>query len=466
MDGTAVPTASASRRREQRSWYWYDWATAVFWTSVVTVFLSLYLTSVAQRAAEADVAHNGPHPCPGGDTLHACDITLLGLTFPAGSLWGYLVSAATAVQVLVLPLAGAFADHTQNKRTMLAVFAAAGAASTSLLALVAGTDWQLGVALFIFANICYGASIVVYYAFLPEIALPDERDRVSSIGWSYGYLGGGLALALHLAVYLEHDALGLDEAQTVRWIFFSAGLWWAVFTVIPVLGLRRHQAPQGDERGTALVAAGFRQLRQTLRQARLFPLTLGFLVAYLIYADGINTVISVSAQYGHLELKLPQQTLIVTILIVQFIAFVGAVAHGRLAAYIGAKKTIMVSLVIWVVVLGGAYFVAAGEPIQFYAVAAGIGLVLGGTNALSRSLFSQMVPPGKEAEYFSLYEVGERATSWLGPLLFAGVGQATGSFRTAIISLVVFFVVGLVLVTLVPARRAIDAVGNTAPEVI
>lgn len=464
VDGELAP--DAARRREHRGWCWYDWANSVFPTSVTTVFLSLYLTTVATRAAEADVARNGPNACPGGNALQRCDIALLGWEFPAGSLWGYLLSVATVVQLVVLPITGAIADRTQNKRTMLAVFAFGGAACTSMLAAVSGTNWQLGTVLFVLANICFGAAVVVYYSFLPEIATADERDRLSSHGWAFGYLGGGVALALHLAIYLGHDAVGISDGMAVRLVFASSGVWWAAFTLLPLAALRRHRAPEGGERGASVFTAGFRQLAHTVREARFFPLTLAFLGAYMIFTDGISTVTKVSAQYGSAELALPQESLIITILIVQFIAFVGGVLHGLLARRIGAKKTIMISLVIWVVVLTGAYFVQAGRPLQFYGVAVGIGLVLGGTNALSRSLFSQMVPAGKEAEYFSLYEVGERSTSWLGPLVFAAVGQATGSFRLAIISLVVFFAVGLVLVSFVPVRRAIEAVGNRPPRVL
>ncbi|MEU5695274.1 MFS transporter [Actinosynnema sp. NPDC020468] len=450
------------RRREQRGWIWYDWANSVFPTSVALVFLSGYLTSVAAQAAKADTALNGPNPCA-ESRLRACDISAFGAHFPAGALWGYLLSLATVVQVVVLPIMGAIADRTQNKRRMLGGLAFLGSIATAALALVSGDDWGLGVVLFILANICYGASVVVYYAFLPEIATPDERDSVSSRGWAFGYLGGGLALGLHLALYLGHDALGLSEGASVRIAFVLSGLWWAGFTLIPLARLKRHQEPHGAETGASVVTAGFAELRSTFRQARLFPLTLAFLGTYLIYTDGIATVASVSAQYGRDELHFEESVLISTILIVQFVAFFGGVLHGWVAKYWGAKRTIMVSLCVWIVVVGAAFFVQAGQPGQFYALAAGIGIVLGGTNALSRSLFSQMVPPGREAQYFSLYEVGERSTSWLGPLVFAGVGQATGSFRLAIISLVVFFVAGFVLLIFVPVCRAIAASGNPVP---
>jgi UMF1 family MFS transporter len=456
--GALDPT---NRRRDQRAWCWYDWANSVFPTSIVTVFGSVYLTTVAKHDALA-----AGQTCPTRNALVNCDISLFGLAFPAGSLFDYLLAASTLLQVVVLPVTGAIADRTQHKRFMLGLFAFTGAAATALLALVTGTNWRLGVVLFLMATTGYYASVVVYYSVLPEIATPDERDRLSAQGWAWGYLGGGVALALNLITYLGRDQLGLSEPAAVRLCFVTAGLWWAAFTLIPLARMRRYQPPQGTERGLQMLTAGFRQLAGTLRSAWAYPLTLGFLAAYLIYSDGIATVASVAGQYGDLELGLASSVLISTILMVQFVAFGGALLHGWLARRFGAKHTIMGGLVFWVGVIVAAYFIRAGDRAQFYAVAVGIGLVLGGTSALSRSLFSQLVPAGREAEYFSVYEIGEQATSTVGPLLFGVIGAATGSFRPAILSLVGFFLLGFVLVSLVPVRRAIRAVGNPQPAVV
>lgn len=468
--GPAPAAEARDRKREQRGWYFYDWANSTFYTSVITVFGALYMSSVAADAAKEDVAVNGPRACLDAqgrsDNLDNCDISLFGLHFPAGSLWGYLLAAATVVQVLILPITGAIADRSQYKKRILGFFALLGSAASVLLFFVADGRWELGVVLYMIGNIGYGASIVTYYSFLPDIATPDERDDVSARGWAFGYLGGGVALAVQLAFYLTHESFGISESMAVRLCFLSSGIWWAAFTIIPLRRLKEHQPPHGRERGASVVTAGFTELRDTLRSARTVPLTLAFLGAYLVFTDGISTVVSVSAQYGKEELRFTDEVLIATILVIQFVAYLGGMAHAVVARRFGAKKTILGSLVLWIVVIAAAYFIEERQQLQFYAVAAGIGLVLGGTNALSRSLYSQMIPAGKEAQYYSLYEIGERGTSWLGPLLFAGVGQATGSFRYAIIALVVFFVVGFVLVLLVPVRRAIAAAGNTAPTVL
>ena len=471
-DGRETVPSAPDRKREQRGWVWYDWANQVFPTTVTAVFGALYLTAVAAEAAMADTATNGSNPCPekaDGSTnkLVNCQIDVFGLHFQAGSLWGYLLAVATVVQVLVVPVLGAIADRTHRKKRMLAVTAFGGSLACALMVFVSGSNWQLGAILFILTNIGWGSSVVIYYSFIPEIASADERDALSTRGWAFGYLGGGVALLLQLVVYLMHDSLGLTEGNAVQIAFLTSGLWWAAFTLIPLRQLKDHppRTEAAPVAGNAL-SVGFRELAATIRQAAAFPLTLAFLGTYLIYTDGIATVANVSAQYGSEELGFEDTVLITTILIVQFVAFVGGVVHGLAARRFGAKRTIMMSLTVWVVVIGFAYFVQAGQAVQFYLLAGGIGLVLGGTNALSRSLFSQMVPPGKEAQYFSIYEIGERATSWMGPLLFASVAGATGSYRPAIISLVVFFFAGLVLMYFVPVRRAIQAVGNPEPKLL
>jgi UMF1 family MFS transporter len=456
---TAPESTEYGTRRERVGWYFYDVANSAFTTTVVTVFLGPYLTAIAERAAgctsEADLAAG----CP-GHLLHP-----LGIPVAPGAVFPYAVSLSVLLTVFVLPVLGAIADRSARKRELLAATAYLGSAATIGLLFLTGDRYELGVALFVVANIAYGASIVVYNSFLPQIAPPDQRDAVSSTGWAIGYLGGGTLLLLNVAAVVAGDSLGWSTAEVARWSIVSAGVWWAAFTTIPLLRLRNRPPLEGVATGNP-VRVGFRQLATTLRGLRAYPLTLFFLAAYLVYNDGIQTVISQASLYGTKELGLPDEVLVPTILMVQFAAFGGALLLGALARRIGAKRTILVSLVLWTGVLVAAYLLPSGRVLPFILLGGAIGIVLGGSQALSRSLFSQLIPPGKEAEYFGLYEISDRGTSWLGPVIFGLVFQLTHSYRAAILSLVAFFAIGFLALAAVPVRRAIVAAGNTPPRVV
>ncbi|MFP1628160.1 MFS transporter [Streptomyces sp. 5K101] len=436
--------SARERRREQHGWFFYDFACSVYSTSVLTVFLGPYLTSVAKAAADAD---GFVHP--------------LGIPVRAGSVFPYAVSVSVVLAVVVMPFAGAAADRSGRKKPLLALSAYLGAAATTGMFLLDGDRYLLGAFLLIVANASLAVSMVLYNAYLPQIAEPHERDAVSSRGWAFGYTSGALVLVLNLAVYSGHASFGLSEGDAVRICLASAGLWWGAFTLVPLRRLRdRRVTADGD----GAVGSGWRQLLATLKDMRRHPLTLSFLLAYLVYNDGVQTVISQASVYGSEELGLDQTTLITAVLLVQILAVVGALGMGRLARTHGAKRTVLASLAVWTLILATGYFLPAGAPVWFYCLAAAIGLVLGGSQALSRSLFSHLVPRGKEAEYFSAYEMSDRGLSWLGPLVFGLAYQLTGSYRDAIISLVIFFVLGFVLLARVPVRRAVAAAGNPVPD--
>lgn len=447
-DVSAPPTPAEgygdSTKRERVGWYFYDWANSAFSTTVVTAFLGPYLTAIAENGAD-----------PAGD------VHLLGMSFKAGALFAYTTSLSVVLQVLLLPVVGAIADRAARKKLWLGVFAYAGAAATCGLVFLTGDRYQLGAGLFLVANLAFGASVVVYNSFLPQIADENARDGVSSRGWAFGYLGGGTLLLINVVVVL----IGGEENQgdIARWSLVSAGVWWAAFTTFPLLWLRDRPAVAGTARGPVLID-GFRQLGHTLKGMRAYPLTLFFLAAFLIYNDGIQTVIAMAGTYGSKQLGFDNTVLMPTILMVQFLAFAGAMLLGRLAKRFGAWKTVLGSLVGWTFILIAAYFLPANEAVPFVVLGGAIGIVLGGSQALSRSLFSQLIPRGKEGEYFGLYEISDKGTSWLGPLLFGLAYDLTGNYRIAIISLIVFFAVGFVMLLMVPMARAIAAVGNTPPE--
>ncbi|MFG3021288.1 MFS transporter [Streptomyces sp. NPDC048254] len=447
--GTETVRAGASDevtelRREQRGWYFYDWACSVYSTSVLTVFLGPYLTSVADHAADAD---GYVHP--------------LGIPVRSGSFFAYSVSLSVILAVVLMPLVGSVADRTGRKKQLLGAAAYTGAVATTGMFFLDGDRYLLGGLLLIVANAAQSVALMLYNSYLPQIAPPEERDTISSRGWAFGYAAGSLVLIADLVLYSAHDSFGLSETEAVRICLAAAGLWWGAFTLVPLRRLRDRGG-----RAAEATAPGLRQLTATVRDMRRHPLTLSFLLAYLVYNDGIQTVISQASVYGSEELGLGQSTLIGAVLLVQVLAVAGALTMGRLARTYGAKRTILGSLVAWTVTLAAGYFLPAGAPVWFFVLAAGIGLVLGGSQALSRSLFSHLVPPGKEAEYFAAYEMSDRGMSWLGPLLFGITFQLTGSYRSAIISLVAFFVIGFALLARVPVRRAIGEAGNPVPQKI
>jgi UMF1 family MFS transporter len=444
------------RSKDQKAWYWYDWANSAFYTTVLSVLFAPYMITVAGKAAG----------CVDPDETCSKTVSLLGLDLAAGSLPFYLTSFATISSALVLPIVGAFVDRSPRKKWHMGSYAWAGAFFCALLFFMQGESWQLGAVSIVLASILAGCSLVSYYAILVDISTEDERDHVSSRGWAVGYLGGGLLLALNLAVYLGHDTFGLGEGMAVRLSLVSAALWWAGFTIIPMVRLRNY-APVNEVavEGT-LIERSFGQLFTTLKEMRAFPMTLTFLIAYLFYNDGIQTVIYAASTYGSKQLKFSNSVLIATILLIQFVAFGGALYFGRLAARYGAYRAILWGTFAWMAIVVIAMFLPAKNVALFLATGIAIGVVLGGTQALSRSFFSLLIPRGREGEYFALYNAFERGTSWFGVLLFGVVFQVTGSYRPAIVSLIVFFVLGAFFLLRLDPQRGIEQAGNAVPATV
>ena len=439
----STATTAAPRRRflgnsEQVGWYFYDWANSVFSTTVVAVFLGPYLTVMAEAAA-------GPTGF----------VNPFGIPIRADAYFPFLVSASVLLQVLILPVMGAVVDYTHLKKRAMGLFAYIGAFATMGLYLVGDQGYLLGGLLFVVANVCFGAAMAAYNAFLPDIAGPNDRDRVSSVGWAMGYLGGGLLLALNLAFYSLHDTLGVSAGEAVRISLASAGLWWALFTLIPMFTLVNRQPRRQLLRGERYVTVGFKQFGRTLRQLPRFRRRCSFSWPISSTTTASRRSSPWRPSLAAEELGMATESLILLGLMVQFVAFFGALTFGLLARWLGAKRSILVSLVIWggVTVYTYALLQTAG---QFFALGAVIAVVLGGSQALSRSLYSQMIPRGQETEYFSLYEVSERGTSWLGPLVFALAIQFSGSYRLSVLLISIFFVAGIILLPMVNVRQAIQ----------
>jgi len=438
-------------RREIRGWMMYDWANSAFSTTVVTALLGPYILALAASSTTP--------------------LSAFGVQIEPAAIFPFASSMSVLLQVLFLPFLGTIADYTNLKKRLMLTFAYIGAVATIFLFFIRadmpalGTNGAVvvGSLLYILANLAFGAAVVSYNAFLPDIASPDKRDEVSSRGWALGYLGGGLLLLGNLGLLTVME----DTALAVRISLASAGVWWLIFTYLfPQRRLVQRDPARQLPPGTNLFKHGVQRIWHTLQEMwRQYPMTLRYLVAYLIYNDGIQTVIVVSTAFAADELGVETQSLLLLVLMIQFVAFGGALAFGYLAKRLGAKRAIMISLVIWSALVIYA-FALLYTQLQLFVLGFVLALVLGGSQALSRSLFSQMIPADHEAEYFGFYEISERGTSWIGPLAFAAAVQITGSQRIAIVSLIIFFVVGLVLLSRVNVRQAMLDSGNDPAGVV
>ena len=446
-------TPEKNDRKEIFGWLTYDWANSAFFTTVVTVLAGPYLTALAQD----DVGKAGV-------VLHLGPIG----SITSDNLFTSTLGASIFLQIFLLPILGSIADFTPMKKKMMAFFCYFGVISSSLLFFISGTNYLLGCLFLLTSNICFAASNVFYNSFLVDITSEDQRDKISSYGYAAGYIGGLLMLFVNLAMINFAPSLGIDKGMAVRISMLAASLWWGVFAAV-TFSLIKTRAPEQKANGRSLVTIGFVEIWRTLRELVGLKYTLLFLAGYLLYNDGIQTVILNSSIFLSQELFISKglesdSTFLLTIFVIaQVCALIGALAFERLARVIGTKPTIIVSLVIWSGIVVFAYgFLQTAFQAQIMAVF--IGLVLGPTQALSRSLFSQMIPKSRESAFFGLYEISEKGTSWIGNLVFAVVVGTTGSYRQAILALIFFFVVGMLILFFTNVTKAIHEAGNLTPE--
>jgi UMF1 family MFS transporter len=421
----------------------YDWANSAYATTVLAGLLPVYF-------AAAVVGDQG--------------VDLLGSHFSATSLWSFAGATAALLAFLAAPFLGAVADFSASKRRFLLGFAYTGSLFATLLIFCRSGDAVLTLVFFIIAQVSFVSANVFYDAFLPQIASPDRLDRVSGRGYAYGYIGGGLQFAVALGLVAGHQRLGLSEATAARIGLGMAGLWWAGFTLITARYLREARSAEvlpkryaRWPRVPAYLAVGVGRTVATARRVGRFRHLLLFLVAFMLYNDGIQTVIFMSTMFGKEELGLSATVLMVTLLLVQLVAMAGALVFSRLADLLGTKAAIMVTLVLWSSVVIYAYFIHSAA--EFLLLGAVVGLILGGSQALSRSYYSSMIPPEASAEFFGFYTVFSKFSAIGGPLIFGIIHQLTGSGRKSIVALMGFFLVGLVLLWFVDeksARRARD----------
>ncbi len=405
------------KKRAQLGWIMYDWANSAFVTTITAAVLPVYFSNVAAAHLPAHVRT---------------------------AYWGYTTTIALLIVALLGPILGAMADFSGAKKRFLTIFALIGSAGAALLFFVTEGDWLMASIFYIIGNVGFASANVFYDSLLPHVAGEDERDMVSSKGYAYGYLGGGLLLAINLAmIMLAPD--GETTALMSRLSFLSVAVWWLIFT-IPLW--KYVQEPvrrilKGEEHFNP-VQASFSRLAHTFSEIRKFKELFKFIVAFWLYNNGIGTIIVMATIYGT-ELQFSEITTIGTLLMVQFVGIPFSLLFGKLAEKLGTKRSIFVSLGIYTVIAIAGYFMY--KEIHFWILGFGVAMVQGGSQALSRSLFSRMLPPSKSAEFYSFFSVSEKVAGTMGPLLFGVVSSIMGGSRVSIVSLIIFFILGGYLLT-------------------
>ena len=419
--------------RELRAWAMYDWANSAFWTTIVAAIFPIYFQKVA--------ASNLP---PAVATVRFA--------------WG--TTLAILIMAIIAPILGSVADRAPIKKRLLALFVAIGSIATGAMFFISSGQWLFALTLFMIGNIAVAASIVFYESMLPHIAAPDELDRVSTAGYAMGYVGGGVLLAINIAMMTWPAWFALPDRETaVRASLASVAVWWVLFSI----PLFRHVPEPAHRVDLAAGGAGFvnavRGLLTTFRELRRYRQAFLLLLAFLVYNDGIQTIIRMATIYGT-EIGLDDNAMIGALLVTQFIGIPFAFLFGMLAGRIGAKTAICIGLAVYAVITVLGYFMRTSS--EFFALAVMVGMVQGGTQALSRSLFASMIPKEKSSEFFAFFGVFERYAGVLGPAVFAWVVAHSGTSRNAILSVLAFFVVGAALLAFVNVEEGRAAVSERA----
>ncbi len=403
------------------SWALYHWAENAFATTVMAALLPVYYSHVAASTLTPN---------------------------KATAYWGYTNALALIISALLAPMLGTLANIMGLRKRLLSIFAATGIVFTATLYFVTTGDWMMASVIFIISNIGFALSDVFHDSLLPHVAKPEDIDRVSTRGYAIGYLGGGILLAINVAMI----QFMTNKEMAARLSFVSVSIWWAIFTIPLILNVKEPAKIKTGEANESSFIAGYKLLNKTFHDIKRYRQLRLFLLAFWVYNDGIGTIIKMATIYGA-EIGIDRNTLIGALLMTQFVGIPCAFGFGRLAKYIGTKRCIYLGLLVYTLISIGAYFMT--RPIEFWILAFMVGTVQGGTQALSRSLFSSMIPKAKTAEFFGFYGMSSRIGGFIGPLVFAIVSQATGNSRLSIISLTVFFVIGGILLGRVDEKQAV-----------
>ncbi|WP_164669610.1 MFS transporter [Virgibacillus doumboii] len=417
------------------SWMLYDFGNSAFATTIMAAVLPVFYYDVAAVGVDQSLAD---------------------------SYWGYSQSIAALLVAIMAPILGAISDFSAAKKKFLQFFAYMGIIASILLAFVGEGDYIFASILLIIGTVGFSSANIFYDAFLPEIADEDEIDKVSSYGFAFGYIGGGILLAINILMILKYSWFGMPNAAVASQVSFaSVGVWWFIFS-IPLLKNIREEKKVATKRDRSYIAIGFSRVGNTFKDIKQYKHLLIFLLAFWMYNDGISTIIKMATIYGR-DIGIDSNSLIAALLITQFVGIPCTFFFGWLAKKITAKKALYITLYVYLCIVILGYFMSSA--LHFYLLAICVGLVQGGAQSLSRSIFGRMVPANKHAEFFGFYGISSKFAAIFGPFLFALVGQLTGSSRLGIVSLVFFFIVGIVLLRFVNIEQgALEAKRQTASD--
>ncbi|ARI78132.1 MFS transporter [Halobacillus mangrovi] len=408
------------------SWMLYDFGNSAFATTIMAAVLPVFYYDVAAKGVQ--------------DSL-------------ATSYWGYSQSIAVLIVAVLAPILGAIGDYSAAKKKFLMFFAFMGMIASVLLALVGEGDYIFASFLLIVGTIGFSGSNVFYDAFLPEVAEADKMDKVSAWGFAFGYIGGGVLLAINLLMIMKYEWFGLPNALAGTHLsFISVGVWWLVFS-IPLFKNVVEEKKTKTKRTQSYASIGFKRIGRTLKELNQFKQLLLFLFAFWLFNDGISTIIKMATIYGR-DIGIDSTALITALLITQFVGIPFAFLFGWLAEKITAKRALMLALFIYLLIVGLGYFMSSA--LHFYILAICVGFVQGGAQSLSRSIFGKMVPGDRHGEFFGFYGISSKFAAIFGPFAFALVGQITGSSRLGILSLIVFFLGGMILLKMVDVEKGIQ----------
>lgn len=420
--------------RTINAWCMYDWANSVHALVIVSSIFPVYFSATALNAQGGDI------------------IEFLGVSIKNSVLFSYTVSFSFLLVALLIPFCTAIADYTGRKKLFMKIFCYSGAVCCGLLFFFTRETTTFAVIVFMLSLVGWSGSIVFYYSFLPEIATEENYDRISARGFSLGYLGSVLLMLFNLTMVLHPEWYGItDKSLPARISFLTVGVWWVLFAQIPFKYLPDNtfsKKPTGN-----WLFNGFRELRKVYAQMRTQDYLPKYLTAFFIFNMGVQTVMYVAALFGAIELKLPPQSLITTILLIQIVGIVGSYTFSYLSSLVGNIYALMIGVGVWIGICVGAYYTT--QENEFFVLAGVVGMVMGGVQSLSRATYSKLIPEDTEdtASYFSFYDVAEKSSVVVGTLVYGFVEQMTGSMRNSVLALMVIFIGGLLLLSRIPSQK-------------